>query len=54
MLFSTPDCCKDPIKLVRLYLHEAMRVYRDKLVEPADAEIFDKVMKDSVKKTFEV
>jgi dynein heavy chain len=54
ILFATPDCCKEPPKLVRLWIHEAMRVYKDKMVEPSDAETFDKVIKDSVKKSFEV
>ena len=53
VLFSMPECCKTPVELVRLYMHEAVRVYRDKLVEEKDMESFDKVLKDTVKKTFE-
>ncbi|XP_067673689.1 dynein beta chain, ciliary-like [Haliotis asinina] len=53
MLFAQPDCAKTPADLVRLWMHEAERVYRDKLVEEADMDIYDKLMKDVVKKNFE-
>ena len=43
MLFASSDCCKTPVDLVRLYMHEACRVYRDKLVDVNDVEMFDKV-----------
>ena len=49
-----PECCKVPTDLVRLWMHEALRVYKDKMVDVTDLETFDKVIKDSVKKTFEV
>ena len=54
MLFSLPDLYKAPIDLVRLWMHEANRVYRDKLVDEKDLETFDKLMKDYSQKTFEV
>ena len=54
MLFSTPDCLKVPTDLVRLWMHEAQRVYKDKLVDEADLQLYDKIVKDSVKKAFEV
>ena len=53
MLFASSDCCKSHVDLVRLYMHEACRVYRDKLVDVNDVEIFDKLVKEMVKKTFE-
>ena len=34
-------------------MHEAQRVYGDKMVEPADIELFTKVQKDVFKKSFE-
>ena len=49
-----PDAAKTPIDLVRLWMHEAQRVYRDKLVDNADMETYDKLEKDMVKKSFEV
>uniref|UniRef100_A0A8C5TMB1 Dynein axonemal heavy chain 17 n=1 Tax=Malurus cyaneus samueli TaxID=2593467 RepID=A0A8C5TMB1_9PASS len=35
LLFSTPECLKQPQDLVKLYLHESSRVYRDKMTEQA-------------------
>ena len=54
MLFAMPENYKTPIDLVRLWMHEANRVYRDKLVEEKDLETFDKLVKDFSKKAFEV
>ncbi|KAK3733203.1 hypothetical protein QZH41_019685, partial [Actinostola sp. cb2023] len=53
ILFSTPDCLKTPVDLVRLWMHECNRVYRDKLVEDKDIEMFDKIRMDITKKYFE-
>ena len=49
-----PDCAKTPVDLVRLWMHEADRVYKDKLVDTTDLETFEKVKKDIIKKSFEV
>lgn len=54
MLFTLPECAKTPVDLVRLWMHEASRVYRDKLLDETDFDTFDKLMKDCVKKSFEV
>ena len=54
MLFAMSDCAKSPAELVRLWMHEASRVYRDKLLDEADFDMFDKILKDCTKKTFEV
>lgn len=54
VLFALPDCAKTPTDLVRLWQHEAARVYRDKLVDEKDLESYDKLLKDVVKKSFEV
>jgi dynein heavy chain len=40
--------------MIRLWMHEANRVYRDKLVEEEDISLYDKILKDVVKKSFEV
>lgn len=53
ILFSTPDCLRTPQDLVKLYLHESNRVYRDKMVEEKDMEMFDKIQVDMVKKFYD-
>ena len=54
VLFAMPDAAKTPVDLVRLWMHEAQRVYRDKLVDQVDMEAYDKIEKDMLKKSFEV
>ncbi|CAM9713793.1 unnamed protein product [Bubo scandiacus] len=53
MLFSTPECLKSPVDLVRLWLHEAERVYGDKLVDEQDQKGFGKMLVDTCKKFFD-
>lgn len=53
LLFSSPDCLKVPLDLIRLWVHEGYRVYRDKLIDLKDMELFDKILKETVKKVFE-
>lgn len=43
-----------PTDLVRLWLHESERVYRDKLTDDKDIEAFNKIQADIVKKSFDV
>ncbi|NXG62204.1 DYH17 protein, partial [Hemiprocne comata] len=52
LLFSTPECLKSPVDLVRLWLHEAERVYGDKLVDEKDQNTFGKILVDTCKKFF--
>ena len=40
--------------LVRLWMHECDRVYRDKLIEVKDMENYDRIQQDITKKIFEV
>ena len=54
MLFSTPECLKSPVDLVRLWLHEANRVYGDKLIDTKDIATFAKMKLDVAKSSFEV
>ncbi|KAK2835022.1 hypothetical protein Q5P01_015506 [Channa striata] len=53
ILFCTADCIKAPQDLLKIYLHESCRVYRDKLVEEQDFQAFDKLQVDTVKKIHE-
>ncbi|NWH56161.1 DYH9 protein, partial [Geococcyx californianus] len=53
LLFSTPECLQQPQDLVKLYLHESNRVYRDKMVEGKDYDTFDKIQLEMVKKFYE-
>ncbi|KFQ91060.1 Dynein heavy chain 9, axonemal, partial [Nipponia nippon] len=53
LLFSTPECLKQPQDLVKLYLHESNRVYRDKMVEERDYGTFDKIQLETVKKFYD-
>lgn len=54
LLFSTPECLKQPQDLVKLYLHESSRVYRDRMVEDVDCDAFDKIQREMVKKCYDV
>lgn len=54
ILFCTSECLKAPPDLLKIYLHESNRVYRDKLVEEKDLQLFDKLQAESVKKFYEV
>ena len=54
MLFTTSDCLKTPVDLVKLWLHEASRVYGDKLIEQKDMETFQKLKFEVSKAAFEV
>lgn len=54
ILFCTSECLKAPPDLLKIYLHESNRVYRDKLVEVKDFQLFDKLQADTVKKLYEV
>ena len=49
-----PDCIKTPIDLVKLWLHEASRVYGDKLIEDKDMTTFQKLKAEVSKAGFEV
>uniref|UniRef100_A0A8C4MCN2 Dynein axonemal heavy chain 9 n=1 Tax=Equus asinus asinus TaxID=83772 RepID=A0A8C4MCN2_EQUAS len=54
LLFSSVECVKSSQDLVKLYLHESNRVYRDKMVEEKDFDLFDKIQTEVVKKIFDV
>lgn len=53
MMFANGDCCQTTGALVRLYVHEAYRVYGDKLVTTEDADAFNKMIVDMMRKGVE-
>ncbi|XP_041939413.1 dynein heavy chain 9, axonemal [Alosa sapidissima] len=53
ILFCTSECLKTPQDLVKIYLHESNRVYRDKMVEDRDFATFDKLQADTARKFYE-
>ncbi|KAL5106320.1 hypothetical protein TcWFU_007241 [Taenia crassiceps] len=52
LLFSKDECLKDPIDLLRLWIHETERVYADKLTDASDQTAFSKLLHDFVIKQF--
>lgn len=54
ILFSMPECLKTPMDFVRLWLHEATRVYGDKLIDVKDMDTFKKMKYETAKAAFEV
>ena len=52
-LFSSSDCIKIPDDIARLWMHETQRVYKDKLSEQKDIEMFEKDIREIVKTHFE-
>ncbi|XP_006886407.1 PREDICTED: dynein heavy chain 17, axonemal [Elephantulus edwardii] len=53
LLFSLVEILKTPLDLVRLWLHEAQRVYGDKMVDERDQETLGRVTVASTKKFFD-
>lgn len=53
-MFSTAEILRTPLDLVRLWLHEAERVYGDKMVDEKDQETLHRVTMASTKKFFDV
>uniref|UniRef100_A0A667HHJ3 Dynein axonemal heavy chain 17 n=1 Tax=Lynx canadensis TaxID=61383 RepID=A0A667HHJ3_LYNCA len=53
LLFSTAEILRVPLDLVRLWLHEAERVYGDKMVDRKDQDMLRRVTMASTKKFFD-
>ena len=54
MMFAPVDAVKTVPQMLKLYLHEANRVYRDKLLDAEDMKQFDDLAVDNAKKFFDV
>lgn len=54
VLFAQAEAVKTSNDLIQLCLHEACRVYRDKLVEEKDMENYDATYIEIAKKFFDV
>lgn len=52
-MFANGDCCPNTSTLVRLYIHEANRVYGDKMVDFEDQTNFNKLVVSSIRKYVE-
>jgi AAA+ lid domain len=54
MLFASSKSIVLPQDLIRLYLHEAERTYSDKLIHLDDLELFQKIARETIRKSFDV
>jgi dynein heavy chain len=53
ILFMKPEFLKEPIDVVRLWIHEANRTYGDKMVDETDRMQLKKLQEEIIKKNFE-
>ncbi|KAL7754360.1 hypothetical protein RI367_000341 [Sorochytrium milnesiophthora] len=53
VLFAQKEVLKEPVDLVRLWLHETTRVYGDKMIEVADMQQLQAIQRETIKKTFD-
>lgn len=53
ILFATRDTCPEAFDLVRLYIHEANRVYSDKFADDSDVDMYKKLFREIFKKSIE-
>ncbi len=54
MLFASSKSISTSQDLIRLYIHEAERTYSDKLINQDDLELFNKILRETLRKSFEV
>lgn len=54
MLFASPKSIVQPQDFIRLYLHEAERTYADKLMTRDDLDLFQKILRETIRKSFDV
>ncbi|KAJ3220317.1 hypothetical protein HK099_004389 [Clydaea vesicula] len=53
ILFSNKETIKEPIDLIRLWMHETTRTYGDKMIDQADRTQLQKLQEDFTKKMFD-
>ncbi|CAF3576543.1 unnamed protein product [Rotaria sordida] len=53
MLLASSKNILYPQDLIRLYIHEAERTYSDKLINQDDIEFFNKILRETIRKSFE-
>lgn len=46
VLMASSDCISSPAVFLRVYMHEASRVYGDKLISLAEQEAFQRILKE--------
>lgn len=54
MLLTSSKTILTPQDLIRLYIHEAERTYSDKFINQDDIELFNKILRENIRKSFEV
>jgi dynein heavy chain len=54
MLFASSKDILHPHDLICLYIHEAERTYSDKLINQDDIDLFNKILRETIRKSFEV
>ncbi|XP_073974323.1 dynein beta chain, ciliary-like isoform X3 [Rhodnius prolixus] len=52
IIMTAPECIPSPGAFVRIWMHEAARVYGDKLVDLKDQDVFNKMLTETIKKVF--
>jgi len=53
LLFANPLSIKKPDDLIKLWAHESMRIFHDRLVSQQDRDTFMKILKNSMKSGFD-
>jgi dynein heavy chain len=49
---AVPVAVKDEGSMIRLWAHECMRVFQDRLVNPKDRQVFDQMLRDTMRTVF--
>jgi hypothetical protein len=54
MLFPSATTISQPNEFIRLYLHEAERTYADRMIHIDDIELFQKLIRETIRKGVDV